>query len=218
MVRDGGKRHFVILIILLMVATGAVGLYFWRTALENRVEDLRDAIEFVQSQYHFATMYIQEKSDSTILFDLSMFNLSEELIGTDSYEIEGSDIFLESRVAVMAWEEDTRAFVFPTTLFSDSVPSSQGISITNLYVDKNIPMNYIVDDMKVSMKLAMKNIFQVVFGEEIYDPQIEEQYFERVFDTAVHQSVIQPFREGKSYHFIIHPNGGVEIVEASYGS
>lgn len=218
MSNEGGKRHFVIMLILLMVVTGTIGVYFWKSALENRVEDLREAIAFVQSSHHFASITIEEITDSTIRFKLSMFNLSEEETGSAEYTLDGSDIFLETRVAVMNWEEETRAFVFPFRVYSDTIPPAEGTIITNVFAAKDIPYYYMTEDMKVSMKLAMKNIYQVVFGEEIYDPLIEEQYFKRIFDTAVHQSVLQPFKEGKTYHYMIHPNGGIEIVEVSYGS
>jgi hypothetical protein len=68
------------------------------------------------------------------------------------------------------------------------------------------------------MITAMKNLKLISRGAVIYREDVQGEFIKNAFDSAVHQSFLRPFRTGDVYTYVVHPNGGIELLEAGDGN
>lgn len=208
--KRGGALQFL-LILILLAGVSLLALKVFQGYLADEAESLREAVAFVKSEYYFLEMKVDDISGDKIFVTLSYLGLDNEIKAENSYELSGSDVFIESRIAVGTAEGEKRAFVFPFRIYSDSIPPSDGEILTNDYVSEGIPKTYLTSGIPESTKSGMKLIFSYLFDEKTENLNI--QFISEVFDTAIHQDQNSPFEKGSVYLFSIHPGGGVEMQE-----
>lgn len=214
------RFHFpvAILVVVLLLGLGAGAIYIWRMSLESEVDNLKEAIAFVQSQYAFAEMKVTGMTADMISVELSIRGISGDVVGSTNLTLPGQDFFLESRILIAALEDEQRAFIFPIKVYSDKMPPDTGISVESLYMKEGVPMNYYTSSIKPGMIIAMKNLKLISEGAVIYREEVQGEFIKNAFDSAVHQSFLRPFRVGDVYTYVIHPNGGIELLEGGYGN
>lgn len=214
------RFHFPvgILIVVMLLGLSAAAIYIWKVSLNSKVDDLKTAIAYVQSRYAFARMKVLAKTGDSVTVRFSVLDLSGNVVGGTNFTLPGQDFFLESRVLIAELEDEERAFVFPIKVYSDTMAPAQGVSVEPLYMKDGMPMNYILSNTSPGLALAMKNLKQIAYGAVLYGGDVQDRFIKNAFDTAVHQNFMRPFQAGDEYDYVIHPNGGIELLESGYGN
>ena len=218
MEKSGGEKlgFFIILI------AGIAILFFLFTQmkeiLQDKVEDLRKTIEWVKSEYEFARVAVFKKGANAVEFELSIIGLDGEVKGKKVFTLPGTDIFLESRIVYLQSEDLNKIVIFPYKVYTEKIAPKDGIPVQNLYVTGNFPNNYTAPGISDQVKRTLTGLYETVFEYGDYYSAVKGKYITDIMDTAVHQSPFKPYESGKTYRYILHPNGGVEMMEGLNGS
>ena len=212
--------HTGIFLICFVLVLGIVLFFLMRMKddLAAQIGALKTAAAYLKSEYRFAELTVTGKDVEKISFTLRLLDPDGNARWAAAYTLIGSDIFLESRVVLVEFEPERKAFVFPYRVYTDRIPEKQGVNFLTNSISNKIPVYYYSRGADMSRMKAVQAVFETAFYESDVYSELKQKHIPRIFDTSVHQSVIKPFEEGKTYSFIIHPNGGVELMEESYGS
>ena len=202
-----------ILILLFLIVIGGFLLWTMKGGLEDRKQKLAKAISFIKSEYQFAEITIKDKTGDSIQFILKFLDITGKTVSTKEFQLKGKDIFLESRIVVIRVEEQERALVFPFKLYSDLIAPNEGVDLLNLYMENNFPKTYVSPDSemnKIIGKLFIKAFELNNSGKEFDDKYVR---ISLNMDAVLHQGSLKEFKPGKMYRYLVHPNGGLELVE-----
>lgn len=204
-----------ILFLILFIAAAAFSAWLISTALEAKKTKILKTINYLKSEYDFAELKINFRDGQKVGFTLTLLDNDGDSIAKKDFVLQGSDIFLESKVVVIDFEEKERAFIFPTKVYTDKIPPKEGFDLLSLYSENNIPKNYFTKNPDADFVSAIKEIYSVAFSGEESKNQLDEKSIKVVLnmDAVLHQNPFQGFQEGKSYKCIAHPNGGLELME-----
>lgn len=214
----------LILMFFLLLFGGIVVLTQINRFFERQISDLSATLNYLKSETHFASLGIQSMQDSIIHFTLSFFSPEGEKVYSQNFSLKGSDIYLESRVLILKNTKDsknkpktklnTRALIFPLRVYSDEIPPTQGLSLTNLYHPITAPLLYAStsapNKQKINTQLLALSKFALGQTNKV---RLNKNLIKNSFETSLH---IGPFKQDQAHHtydFIIHPNGAVEMLE-----
>jgi hypothetical protein len=201
---------FVLLIVSIIIASIA---FLTRSSLEKKVTALKEAIEFVKSEYEFAQIIIRERKDGNIRFELRLIDSDNKVSARETITLRGSDVFLECRVVLTRMETTQKAFVFPFRVYTDRIAPKDGRDILPLYVKDSFPSIYRAKDAPADYNLTVAKIFETAFLESDYFDEIKSEYITKIFDTSVHQAFFGNFKLNRIYRAVVHPDGGVQLIE-----
>jgi hypothetical protein len=216
--KTGGEKlgFFIVLI------AGIAILFFlfsqMKDILQDKVDDLRKTIAWVKSEYNYARITILKKGANAIEFELSILGIDGEVKGKKTLTLPGNDIYLESRMVVLQTEDENKTVIFPYKVYTERIAPKDGVGIQALYVVNNFPQNYNAAGITEQIRRALAGIYETVFEYGDYYSAVKGKYIMDITDVAAHQSPYTPFESGKTYSYILHPNGGVEMMEGVNGS
>lgn len=204
---------FAIFFVLLIIAFISVTVWMLKSGLEIRKASLEETINYLKSEYEFARLTINSKGGSSIRFTITLMNLDGNVTARRDYELPGNDIFLESSVIVMSTADKEKALVFPRRLYSESLPPAQGIELTALYDNNGFPGTYTSKDLTPELTSAIRKIFQLSLNAKEDSPEWKEQSVKIALnmEASLHQP--RGYEPGKTYSCLVHPNGGMELME-----
>ena len=204
-----------ILFLLLVIAVGGMIFWLWKTNLETQKSKIEKVISYVKSEYEFARLSIHGISSQNASFTLTLLNIDGVPVAKKDYNINGSDIFIESKVVVIKTMEQERAFVFPSRIYSDVIPPQNGYDILPLYVNNNNPKNYTSVNLDLDIASIVKNIYIFAFSGNENPADLEKNSIKVVLnmDAVLHRSSAHGFHAGGEYRCIVHPGGGLELLE-----
>jgi hypothetical protein len=216
--RTGGEKLGFFIVLLAGIAILFFLFSQMKDILQDKVDDLRKTIAWVKSEYEYARITILKKGANAVEFELSIIGIDGEVKGKKTLTLPGTDIFLESRIVTLQTEEENKTVIFPYKVYTERIAPKDGVGIQNLYVVNNFPMNYNAAGITEQIRKAMAGIYETVFEFGDYYSAVKGKYILDITDVAPHQSPFTPFVSGKTYRYILHPNGGVEMMEGVNGS
>lgn len=210
----GKRSHAWILIILILCGAAAFFLYLNQYLTRQKV-NLTETVSRLKSEYTFARIYIQSKSGGRISFLIELKTPEGLTAAKTQNSLSGTDLYLESRVAVIKSIEGEKSFIFPTRLYTESVPPAQGLSLTPLYIENGLPLTYKTLADNALAEKSIKALYALSQKEEISDSDQDALGVKIILqmDAALHQTGAG-YQAGKAYDCVVHPNGGMELKEA----
>lgn len=202
------KLRFTLIFILffaLVISILYIMLPWLQERLEQRRLGLEKEIQFIKSEFVFASYYLVSKESNRVDFELTIYDTANNRVTNNQFSIPGNDVFLESRVIRI---EGGKAIIFPLRLFSDILPSEKGIDIVGLYSKEGFPLIYRMENPGVS-NLISDMFSYYVLGNEKFNLR---KYFikSEVMDVVVHQ-IDSKIESNLTYECLIHPNGSIEL-------
>lgn len=201
------------LFILLFLAGFAAWIF--NTSQLERKARLHDAIETLKSEYPFARISVQSASQSSLGFKLTLIDSSGKTYASTNLFLKGNDVFLESKVAVLEYSGQQRAFVFPSRVYSDLIAPEEGVPLYALSAPGNLPAGYPSLAGDSGGQKFLKEVFTLAQSgsddEEALTGISAKIILE--MDAVLHPGGVWPLQAGKSYLATVHPNGGMEIRE-----
>ena len=211
---ERGRRgfSFMTLIVIMVVAFAWAGLWKAQQIFRNQKDTLEKAIAAIKSDYTFASIVVLSDLDGKFSFLLTLYRPDGNSAGDRQMELSGSDIFLESRVAVIESGGVERAFVFPEKIYSDSVPPENGLELSSIYITNNFPQNYADPGLDRNLLRLLPELYNS-------DPDLKvllKTNHSRIvldMDASLHKAGGTTLSVGKKYLYIVHPAGGLEFEE-----
>jgi hypothetical protein len=207
-------KHLLFFIVTLGVIAGGVWLYL--NYLDKRKVDLEKALSYLKSDYEFAELNIINKDRDQYKLNLVLLDMYGIEVVQTNLIVPGKDIFIESKVVVLEQNKSEKAFVFPAKLYSDKLPSKDAADLTVLYITNDFPNNYRVTNNDPSFIETVKAVYQYSFFNKEKPLLFKNQNarIKTTMDAVLHLGKIKTFKAGKTYRYTVHPNGGLELVEA----
>ncbi len=211
---DSGKIQagkWIVLFLFLVLIIG-FGVFVINKNLASRKLDLENSLAFLKSEYTFAQIGILSKNPGAIRFNLEFLDIDGSVVTDVNFELEGSDVFIESKVVMIDSEKTNKALVFPYNVYTDTLPPRLGKPLSALYTVNGFPEIYKADKTDASYENAVRYLYSRAFQEtgtagEENDAKI------RIMDASIHQGQFRHFEEGQVYRCSVHPDGGLELTE-----
>lgn len=205
----------LILFLLLAVGVGGVIFWLWKSGLETQKSKVEKTITYIKSEYEFARLNVHGISSGRVNFTLTLLNIDGAPAAKKDFNMEGSDIFIESKVVVVQALSQERAFVFPEKVYTDLVPPQNGLELLSLYVNNNNPKNYSSINLDLDIASIVKSIYLFAFSGNENSSDLDKHSIKVInnLDAVLHQGPVQGFKSGAEYRCIIHPGGGLELLE-----
>jgi hypothetical protein len=204
----------MILLILFIVIFAGLAVYVFNFSLRNRKIDLEKALALIKSEYSFAEIFIISNNGNYLTAGLKLIDAGGSVLTGKTFTLNGRDIFLESKVAVVKNGKFSNAVVFPFNLYSDRTSPEKGESITDLYAVNGFPSTYILTNMDEQYKNTLIFLFEKAMKAAGSDTNITLQDIKVNFmDISLHPAEFSSIEEGRIYKCSVHPNGGLELME-----
>lgn len=209
------QRHFSGLILFLLLAAAA-GFFILQTVNSGLVlkrASLEKALQYLKSEYVFGKIEPLGRES----YRLTLYNIEGKTVSVKTLNVPGGDLYIESRVAVIEYNEEERAFVFPLKAYSDTVPEKDGIDLKPLYMKNGYPAIYTVssnDEVFVSVVREIYRQSETAAGTgDGTNNAVPAGHLKikLAMDVALHRG---PFQSGgKTVELLVHPDGGLEERE-----
>ena len=215
---DVSRRRSILGLIAVMVIIAMAFSLLWQlynNLIEKKKQFLEDAVNYIKSDYKFASIFINSNDGRKISFLLTIYNQDGNPAGKKLLEISGGDIFLESKVIVIDSSGVGKAFVFPEKIYSDSIPPEKGIDLTPIYVTDGYPQNYSKVRSGDGIYKGILSIYNISRGisNEIYKVKGNNLKIMLDMDASLHKAGGTEFMQGRNYICSVHPGGGLELEE-----
>ncbi len=207
--------HLWILFLLLAAAGTALVIAAMTGALRSRKISLEKAVRYVQSEYVFGRIALSPDGKDSLTVRLALLTPEANTALERTFSLPGSDVFLESRVLVIEHEGLERTYVFPSRLYSDTLPASEGIDLIPLYVRDGFPAHYALLKDDPEWNATVKAIYIAAWAgpeEAGNNTAFADLPVKMRLDAALHRG---PYRDNRGgvYELLAHPNGGLELRE-----
>ncbi len=196
-------RTFVISILFFCMLAFLIYIFLDYLKLDfiRRKTNLEEEIAGLKSEYIFFRYRIDSVENGKVGFTFYIFDPNENLITNSTILIDGSDVFLESKVIIL---NPTNSIVFPLRLFSDVISPAQAISLKEFYSKKR---DFFYSEKSDMGKFFNSMFYYYVFGEGNIDRY--KSFVKSEMDVVLHSAI--PLIEGDTYECILHPGGQLEL-------
>ncbi len=216
-----GAGGAVLLLIFLIILAG-FAVYVFNFTMANRKIDLEKALANVKSEYAFAQIAVISNDNNYITADIRLLSPDGSVIADKSLTLEGSDIYLECKVASAEKGNFSNALVFPFNVYTESVTPERGLPLTNLYLVNGFPSTYALTNMNRQYMDAVAFLCARAMaagpdsgagsGENRTNIMVNDARV-LLMDISLHPGSFHSIGEGSMFNCIVHPNGGLELME-----
>jgi hypothetical protein len=215
--RFGFRGTLALLLVAALAITGGL-LWWWQTAQEREIERLRKAIEHLTASYPIARLVVvaqQELPDGLTRTTVRVWFIDEQ--GRRRGEpqeasLAGRRVYFEALLVVfqdpLVEAGQRRAMAFPTRLFTEEVPPSDG-TLLDLLDERGVPLPYDRPDSPPG-GLALSEYREILrrFWELANHPAAATRYGIQVLQG---QAVFTEYQIGRYYSIHVEADGGLTI-------
>lgn len=204
----------ILFVLLILVAAAAIS-WMVSGSLGVKKVKLEKTISYLKSEYRFAQIRLHSRSGQRMAFSLVLYNMDGNVAVQKDFNLEGNDVFLESKVVVVEILDQEKSFIFPEKLYTDVIPQAAGIGLDEFYVKDGFPLNYKMAVTDQDFVSTVKSIYSYARSAESANPSLDNLSIKVVLnmDAVLHQNSARELRAGTAYDCVVHPNGGLELAE-----
>ncbi|MGC8764341.1 MAG: hypothetical protein ACP5QT_00425 [Brevinematia bacterium] len=198
------RLRFLIIFILtaiLIVFLIYLFLSYAKSLFIKKKLNLENEIARLKSEYTFFKYQIDSINDGKVAFTFFFLDQDGNIFTNGSLVLDGSDIFLESRVIFL---NPSNSIVFPLRLYSESVSPDKGFNLTNFYANREF--------LFYPEKKEMGRFFEAIFSFYVLGEGNIDRYKHFVkfyMDVVIHSGL--PLQEGDVFECVLHPGGQLEL-------
>ncbi len=169
---------------------------------DKKIKDLESIVNQLTSEVTPLAFRIREREDSTIVVDVKFYDLQMRELSSKTFNLKGTELFFD----FSSYKVGDNYLAFPSKLFTNKMAAHDGIMLFDFYSSEHFPQIYYRDSLSESDKNTLKEIFANVRDSSYVD--------KNSFGSAVHDVAgLKSFELGQVYRVIVHPKGGIEIIE-----
>ncbi len=191
----------VIIAVILSIIT--IGNFSCLEQQKEKIALLEKKIEMLKEEHTPIRFKISEKSDDQIKLTIKFYNAENEEINAEEFTVPGQELSFDFTVVPIK----DRYVAFPSKLFSNKTPASQGIKLFNYYNKDGFPEIYQKKGIDSELSLGLKELFTNVKTGQI--DSLDSSFGNMVHDIKDFKSFIPEM----VYSIVTHTKGGIEIVE-----
>ena len=194
-------KTLIILTIILGIFT--IGNFSCIEKQKEKIALLEKNIELLKEEHIPMRFKISEKTGEQIKLITKFYNADNEEINSGEFTVPGQELSFDFSVVSIK----DRYIAFPSKLFSNVTPASQGIKLFGYYNKDGFPEIYQEKNIDPELNQGLKEVFAKVKSGEM--DSLESSFGNMVHDIKAFKS----FMPGTVYSIVTHTKGGIEIVE-----
>jgi hypothetical protein len=202
-----------LLLFIFLAAFAGMAVYIARISLGNMKLDLEKALANIKGEYPFAEISVLSKNGSAISAGLKLIGIDGSVAASGTFNLDGRDIFLECKVVLAGSGKISNALVFPFNIYTDRTPPENGKPVTNLYTVNGFPSTYKVTNAGEEYGRAVRFLYDAAFQAGNGTNTGFNGSVIRIMDASLHPGFYHSLEEGRIYRCLVHPNGGLELME-----
>ncbi len=213
-----GFRTVLALGLLALLATAGGVLWWKHTEREREIRRLRQAIEHLTASYPIARLVVDDQQTDESGATLTSLRLSlvdeqgRRKGGPGAVELAGRRVYFEALLIVfddpLVESGQRRAMAFPTRLYTESIPPSDGYALQVLD-DRGVPSLYERSEAPPGgLSLSAYRDVLRRFWELANDPAQASSYG---IDVLQGQAVFTEYEVGRFYTIFVEADGGLTI-------
>ncbi len=191
------------LIIAFAIGIIAIGCFSCIEKQKEKIALLEEKIGLLKEEHTPIKFKILEKTDDQIRIIVKFYNTDNKEINSEEFTVPGQELSFDFSVVPVK----DRYVAFPSKLFSNVTPASQGFKLFSFYNKDGFPEIYQKKNIDPDLSQGLKEVFAKVKSGEM--DSLESSFGNMVHDIKAFKS----FMPEIVYSIITHTKGGIEIVE-----
>ncbi|MCX7655633.1 MAG: hypothetical protein N2Z76_03805 [Treponemataceae bacterium] len=202
---------FSLLLALLLLFIGAAVVFWYQKQVIHSLETKIAEIQVTTIPLRFMLM---SRSDMEIAARFRFYTPQGKEIASFERSWRGRELVIDSLVVPVGKHH----FVFPFRVFTDQIAPRSGTLLFQYYDYEGFPGIFESPTLSAETRRLLSVLFQRLKVSEgllgtSRDGEVSQR-FSKIFGNAVHDiRQLRPFEVGVVYALVVHPDGGIEIVQ-----
>ena len=192
------KRIYVIGLITILAIAG--GLTLSIETQRKKLAELTSGIARLKAEQVPIRFKIEGQENGRIQVKIKLYDMDGNELSVLKHEMEGDILFVDFACV----PSDNRYLSFPKSIFTETIPPSEGLPLFPLYDNNGFPQVFDTKEMPPKLRETLTDLFSKLK---------QGQNGGGAFGSAVHDiKSLKSFRSGEVYRIVTRLKGGIEII------